>query len=149
MPTSFSSNLVFFKVSTVDVATALATGIAIECVVSLSESMSSNVATKATMHCGTIQTVGSPTINISGNGVIAGDITATEASAQALKVYLQSNTSLFFAVTNTASGSIAANEVVYMTGAGSFNSLSTNYAADEVAEFDFEFAASGVVDLVP
>lgn len=149
MPTSFSSNLVYFKVSAVDVATALATGISIECVVSLSPSMASNVATKATMHCGTIQTVGSPTINISGNGVVVGDLTATEASLLQLQGYLQNNTALFFAMTNTASGTIAANEVVYMTGQGGFSNASGNFTADEIAEFDFEFAVSGTVDLTP
>jgi hypothetical protein len=150
MPTSVSSDLVYFKVSPTDVATALATGISIECAVSLSESFSSNVAEKSTMHCGTIKTVGSASISISGNGVIGGDVTATEVSAQGLKAYLTNNTRLYFAMTNiTDGGTIAANEVVYMTGSGFLNSLTTNYSADELSEFDFEFAVDGAVDLTP
>ena len=150
MPTSVSSDLVYFKVSPVDVATALSTGISVECVASLSESFTANVAEKATMHCGTIKTVGSSSITISGNGVIGGDVTATEISAQGLKAYQIAQTRLYFAMTNiTDGGTIAANEVVYMTGSGFLNSLSTNYAADELSEFDFEFAVDGSVDTTP
>jgi len=149
MPTTLSSNLVYFKVSPVDVATALASGIAVTCLVSLSPSMTANVAEKATMHCGTLKTVGSPSISISGNGVVAGDLTATEASLLAIQGYLQNRTLLYFALTNAVSGTISANEVVYMTGQGYFSTASGNITADEIAEFDFEFAVDGAVDLSP
>lgn len=150
MPTTFSSNLVYFKVSTVSVADALAgTGLTVTCLVSFDENYSANVAEKATMHCGTIKTVGSPSISFSGNGGIAGDLAGTEVSAQGIKAYVQDRTRLYFAVTNSSSGTIAANEVVYATGEGYFNSVNPHYAADEIADFDFEFAADGTVDLAP
>ena len=150
MPTTFSSNLAYFKVSTVSVADALAgTGFTLTCLISFGETMAANVAETATLHCGVIKTVGAPSISISGNGGIAGDLAATEASALAIKGYLQNRTLLYFAVTNTSSGTIAANEVVYMTGQGYFNNVTTNYSADEIANFDFEFAVDGTVDLTP
>lgn len=148
MPTSISSNKVYFKVHPTDVATALSAGISIECVTQLSENFASNVAEQATMHCGVIKTVGAPSISVSGSGLVVGDVTGTEASAQALKGYIQDNTRLYFAVTNiTDGGTIAANEVAYMTGSGFFNAANTNYSADELAQFDFEFAVDGTVDL--
>lgn len=149
MATSFSSNLVAMRVSTVSVADIATNGLYIECEVSSSDSMTANVAEKATKRCGTIKTVGTPSVTFSGNAVVAADLTATQASAQQIRQWIDAGTLIYFIYQNEVSGTVAAGEGVYFAGSGYFNSVSGNYAVDEIADFDWEFAPSGTLDLIP
>lgn len=150
MALSINGNLTGMKVSTVSIVDIATNGKFIECATSESDSMSANVAEKPTKRCGVIKTVGTPSTTISGNAVQAGDLSATQVSAQQLRIWIDNGTLIYFIYQNdTDGGTIAAGEVTYMAGSGYFNSVAGNNGVDEISDFDWEFAPSGVIDLVP
>lgn len=149
MALSINGNLTGMKVSTVSVADIAANGKFIECEVSSSDSMTANVAEKPTKRCGTIKTVGTPSTTISGNAVQAGDLSATQVSAQQIRLWIDGGTLIYFIYQNDVYTTLTAGEVTYMAGSGYFNSVSGNNAVDEISDFDWEFQPSGVIDLVP
>jgi hypothetical protein len=141
---------VFVKLSTTSVADALdVTGKTIVCEESSSLSSASNVSERKTK-CGTITNTDSPTRTISGSGVAVGDLESATISAQQLLIWQEANTLLYFAYINTASGTLALGEVMYMTGTCRVSNVTTTSdIGDGVMTFDWELAVTGVVDLVP
>ena len=142
-----SSNL-FVRLSETSVADALGvSGLTIVCEESSSLASSSNVSERKTK-CGTITNTDSPTRTISGSGVAGGDLPATAVSAQQLLEFQEANTLLYVAYVNTASGTLDAGEILYVTGTCRVSSVTvTSDVGDGVVTFDYELAMTGAVDL--
>jgi hypothetical protein len=150
MGLEINANLVLMEISTVSVADIIAgNGRIIVCEESSNASISGNVNERKTK-CGTITGVDTPTVTLSGSGVAYGDLIAGQISAQNINEWVQAQTQLYFRYRNAASGTLSAGEIVYLSGAGRFNSVTiTSDSGEGVVTFDWEFAASGTTSYTP
>lgn len=150
MGLEINANLVLMEISTVSVADIISgNGSHIVCDESNQANLAGNVNERKTK-CGTITSVDTPTITLSGSGVAYGDLVAGEISAKQITEWVINQTTLYFRYRNAASTTITAGEVVYLSGAGRFNSVTvTSDSGDGLVTFDWEFAASGNVAYTP
>jgi hypothetical protein len=153
MATNVKHSLVYLRFSTVSVAAALddATAKLLLCEVDSSWDSTASVSEVETKTCGTFKVAGSPGNTLSGNGVVVGDLGSNEVSSQQALIWLNAQTTLYFAYKNdTDGGTLAANEVVYRTGNGYFSKVSETFnTGDKMGKFSWEFAVNGAVDFTP
>lgn len=150
MGLELSANLVLMEISTVSVADITAgNGSHIVCDETNQANLAGNVNERKTK-CGTLTSVDTPTVTLSGSGVAYGDLVAGEISAKQLATWVLNQTFLYFRYRNAASGTITAGEVVDLSGGGRFNSITiTSDSGDGLVTFDWEYAASGNVAYTP
>lgn len=143
------SSLTVFKYSTVSFVDIATNGKTIVCEEDSAWESSSDVSDRPTK-CGVFRTPQGAVHTISGSGVNVGDLAVNEASAQDLKKLLDANTNLFFEYGNAVDGTIAAGELNYINGQGRFSDVNIqNNTGDGMSTFDWTFAVSGTVDLIP
>ena len=97
--------------------------------------------------CGQFNTVGTPGVTISFNGVANAEPTVSELSYEDVAGCVNSATKCSFRVQNAATGSVSAGAAFYHSFSGYFSSVSLPVSANGVVRFSGEIVSTGTIDL--
>lgn len=144
------AELVSMKISLTSVADAKSAGKVIVCETTSNADVSANTNTRKTK-CGTKVTTDDPDVVIGGSGISHGDLNAaTELSAMDLVALMKAKRVIYFDYKNASSGTIAAGEVVALSGEGKVSKVTiTSDVSDPLVTFDWEVTVAGDWSYVP
>lgn len=145
MSTPLSATLIQDRIS----LDAGVTWLLIVCAQNSTLTNSASTTEEKTRTCGTITAVSIDAVKVSGTGISAGDLIASEASYLTLQGLLHAKTVIKFERKNLVSGTVAESEVEYTAFDGRVTSLTSNAGEDGSLSFDWEITSTGVIDLTP
>lgn len=94
--------------------------------------------------CGTFTSVAGNAPQITGSGIVVGDIIpASQVTCQDLERYLKNLTLLYIRRQNSASGTVQAGENVYIHGQGRVTEVTETSPTDDLSKFTFTLTFSG------
>jgi hypothetical protein len=105
--------------------------------------------TETKTKCGTFTAVDTPTLTVTGSGVVKADPDSDEASFQEILNLLNTKTLVSGWYQNEVDGAVGAGAAVYMKGQGRFTSARVTATEGDLLKFNWAFAFSGEVDTVP
>lgn len=154
MATNVRSSLVYMRLSTVSIAEALddETAKILVCEEDTNWDTTNDISEVPTKNCGTFKVAGTANHTLNGTGVVAGNLAANEVSAQQLKIWADSQTTIYAVLQNDADvgAGLTLAEVVYIAAPGYFSNVGETWTTgDGMGKFSWEFQVNGAADLVP
>lgn len=117
------------------------------CITNYNRNLAATVTETDTLNCGTLQGVGSPKFDFSGEAVTDITPTATQVSQEDLEGVLLTSTTILARHRYPSTGSISS--LLYLKGSVIVESVNQKNAPNDLIKFDFSLKGTGLPELAP